>query len=222
MQTAGIWWKALYGRGCSSWTCCQWGYRLTVSVHLVTGAEGLAEASAGVHTVLPSEPTAWLQIVWAFSHSQGNSWEWEPCMVINRVRKRTNNSFTCWVLLLLTASSMVTELLAESFVVLEMNRGILVFPADFYPLLPGSVFRDTILSPPRTEDSWSVWRCTIADGFSAGWGRGHCDRVIERKTVIPVEGIDWSHLTEITKIVSLLVWLWAEVSNFSSEAKLLW
>lgn len=73
-----------------------------------------------------------------------------------RVRKRTNNSFTCWVLLLLTASSRVTELLAESFVVLEMNGGNLVFPAEFYPLLPGSVFRDTILSPPRTEDSWSV------------------------------------------------------------------
>lgn len=27
---------------------------------LVTGAEGLAGASAGVHIVLPSEPTAWL------------------------------------------------------------------------------------------------------------------------------------------------------------------
>lgn len=40
----------------------------------------------------------------------------------DRVRKRANNSSTCWVLLLLTASSMVTELLAKSFVVLELLR----------------------------------------------------------------------------------------------------
>lgn len=32
--------------------------------------------------MLPSEPTAWLRVVWAFSHSQGNSWEQEPCMGI--------------------------------------------------------------------------------------------------------------------------------------------
>lgn len=176
MQTAGIWCEALYGKGCSLWTCCQRGYRLTVSVQLVTGAEGLAQASAGVHIVLPSEQTAWLRIVWAFSHLQGNSWEQEPCMrmVIDRARKRMNNSSTCWVLLLLAASSMVTELLAKSFVVLEMHRGILVCPVVFYSLLTGSGFRDTILSPPRTEDSRSVWRYTTADDFSAGWGRGHC------------------------------------------------
>lgn len=78
-------------------------------------------------------------------------------LVINRVKKRMSNSFTCWVLLLLTASSsMVTELLGKPFVVLEMHRGILLFSVVSYPLLTGSVFRDTILSPPRTEDSWSV------------------------------------------------------------------
>lgn len=192
----GIWCKTLYGEGWSLWRCCQWGYRLTVSVHLVTGAEGLPEVSAGVHIVLPSEPAAWLRFVWAFSHSQGNSWVQQPHMgmMINRVRKRTNNSFTCWFLLLLTANSMVTELLAKSFVDLEMHRGILVFPVVFYPLPTGSVFRDTILSPPRTEDSWSVWRYTIADGFPAGWRKRHCHRVIEPKTVIPVEGKGLAHL----------------------------
>lgn len=77
-------------------------------------------------------------------------------MVINGVKKRMSNSFTCWVLLLLTARNMVTELLAKSFVVLEMHRCILVFPVVFYPLLSGSVFRDTVLSPSRTEDSCSV------------------------------------------------------------------
>lgn len=82
IQTVGTWSEALYGKGCSLWTCCQRGYRLTVSVHLVTGAEGLAEASAGVHIVLPFEPTAWLWIVWAFSHSReilgsrSHAWEW--------------------------------------------------------------------------------------------------------------------------------------------------
>lgn len=117
-------------------------------------------------------------------------------MVINIVRKRTNNSFTCWVLLLLTASSMVTELLAKSFIVLEMHRDNLVFPVVFYPLLTGSVFRDTILSPPRTEDSWSVWRYIIADEFSASWGRDSATEIIEPKTVIPVEGKDLSHLLQ--------------------------
>lgn len=94
---------------------------------------------------MPSEPTAWLQIVWAFSHSQGNSREQEPCMGMVIVRKRTNNSYTCWVLLLLTASSMVTELLAKSFVV-EMHRGILVFPV-FFILCSLGVFLGTLFCP---------------------------------------------------------------------------
>lgn len=49
----------------------------------------------------------------------------------DRVRKNMSNSFTCWVLLLLIANSMVIELLAKPVVVLGMHRGILVFPVVF-------------------------------------------------------------------------------------------
>lgn len=34
VQTVGIHCKAIYGKGCSLWTCCRRGYTLLVSVHL--------------------------------------------------------------------------------------------------------------------------------------------------------------------------------------------
>lgn len=52
----------------------------------------------------------------------------------------------------------------KSFVALEVHRGVLVFLVVFYLLLIWSVFRDTVLSPPRSEDLWSVCRYPVIDG----------------------------------------------------------